>query len=462
MSKYTEEQLKFINFKGEDSLILSATAGSGKTHSTVGRLNRMIDDGIDPSRIIFFSFTNDAVNELKSRIKSDVKITTIHSFTSSILGKMGLFKPVVTFYDFTNWYKEKYKPSPKDPIKIKMEYAKTIDKFYEEGTGISASFSAYKLQLADNIRGLIKPQYYDAYTNFLKEMKARDFSDLLIDTEKYSKNPKYVRYFEGLYDYIFIDEYQDTSSLQMKILLRIKAKQYHLIGDKNQSIYGFSGANCDAIENLLKGGKTVIEMSLTKNFRSCKNIVELSNKYSGLVAYPHNMNDGYIHENLIDNEQLFNMMLDGEPLTVLVRTNRVIKSIERECLMKKIPMRYFNHITIDDVNKILDGKISTPIRRKIDELIPKYFKNINELINFIGENQNSNVFVTSIHKSKGREFPRCVIVNSIDPEMLNDYHDYGKYSYITDSGEVDVEAKNIHYVAVTRPKEKLYFLAYEY
>ena len=110
MSKYTDEQLNFINYKGDKSIILSATAGSGKTHSTVGRLNEMIENGVDPSRIIFFSFTNDAVNELRSRVKHDIKITTIHSFTSSLLGKMGLFKPIVTFYDFTNWYKEKYKP----------------------------------------------------------------------------------------------------------------------------------------------------------------------------------------------------------------------------------------------------------------------------------------------------------------------------------------------------------------
>ena len=67
-NKYTEEQLKFIEFSGPESVILSATAGSGKTHSTVGRLNHLLEKGVDPSRIIFFSFTNDAVNELRSRI----------------------------------------------------------------------------------------------------------------------------------------------------------------------------------------------------------------------------------------------------------------------------------------------------------------------------------------------------------------------------------------------------------
>jgi DNA helicase II / ATP-dependent DNA helicase PcrA len=816
MSTYTEEQLNFINYKGTNSLILSATAGSGKTHSTVGRLNKMIEDGVDPSRIIFFSFTNDAVNELRTRIKHDVKITTIHSFTSSILGKMGLFKPIVTFYDFTNWYKEKYKPHPKDPLKIKMEYAKNVDRFYEEGAYISSTFSAYKLQIADNIK-LLKPQFYDEYSAFIRETKSRDFSDMLIDTEKLSKNPKYKHYFDNLYDYVFVDEYQDTSTLQMRILLTMKAKQYHLIGDKNQcivsgqdiltdngnkkiqdlkvgdlvltalggertgykrvtnikehdisidtnvvtlktksgktiktttnhthfaqftfdndnkylvylmykkgygyrigkteiypkrnlknnsdrfgfkfrlnqeqgdkiwildsfdtlreaylneqtyslgygipttcfvarpgqdqtyidsvfnsidtiskgvkllkdlhysplqphfvpkskkggltnitinlcsdgrgnkpihtlevngynekirdfftsngytstdngkgsgwrirkqsknindimksvslisdninlvlkakfidrsflqlpasevvpgmsvmvidsngeiildevverhitpcehntiydvdvedthnlvvngiithnSIYGFSGANCEEIENLLMKEKKITQMTLTKNFRSKKRIVENSNKYSDLIAVPFHEDGGYIHDHLINDVMMYQMMKDGKPLTVLARTNSVIKEIEKQCLKKKIPMRYFNYITPQDIEKINEGNINLSLRKKIDAVSP-YYGNTFGLIKFIQDHQNSDVFVTSIHKSKGREFPRCIVINSIDPDLLVDGgYDFNDYSFITDNGDIDMEARNIHYVAVTRPKDELYFLVFE-
>lgn len=462
MNKYTDEQLNFINYNGNESIILSATAGSGKTHSTVGRLNRMIEDGVDPSRIIFFSFTNDAVNELRTRIKHDVKITTIHSFTSSLLGKMGLFKPIVTFYEFTNWYKEKYKPHVKDPLKIKQQYATNVDRFYEEGANISSTFSAYKLQNADGLR-IPKPQFYDEYCAFIKETKSRDFSDMLIDTEKYSKNPKYKQFFEGTYDYIFVDEYQDTSTLQMKILLTVKAKQYHLIGDKNQSIYGFSGANCEAIELSLKNSHKTIEMTLTKNFRSHKLIVENSNRYSDLKAIPHHDNDGYIHDKLIDEHTLYDMMEDGKPLAILARTNNVIKEIEKHCLKEKINMRYFNYITEQDIKNVRDGKINPSLKKRLEAVAP-YHKNTFGLLDFIEKNKDSEVFVTSIHKSKGREFPRCVIVNSVDPEMVSDdeFFDLDKFSFITDNGDIDVEARNIHYVAVTRPKEELYFLVYEF
>lgn len=460
MNKHTDEQLRFINYKEDDSIILSATAGSGKTYSAVGRLNKMIDDGVDPTRIIFFSFTNDAVNELKARIKHDVKITTIHSFTSSLLGKMGQFKPIVTFYEFTNWYKEKYKPHAKDPLKIKMDYANTLDKFYEEGSQISSTFSAYKLQTSDGLK-IPKPKFYDEYTAFIRETKSRDFSDMLVDTERYSRDPKYKHFFEGLYDYIFIDEYQDTSTLQMKILLAVKAKQYHLIGDKNQSIYGFSGANCDAIEALLKKNYKTVEMSLTKNFRSHKKIVENSNRYSSLVAIPHHEHDGYIHENLIDEDTLYDMMEDGKPLAILARTNHVIKDIEKHCLKKKIKMNYFNFITQTDIEKIREGKINPSLRKRLEAVSP-YHGNTFGLIKFIEDNKDSNVFVTSIHKSKGREFPRCVIINSVDPELItNELYDLEDYSFIREDGEIDIEARNIHYVAVTRPKEELYFLIYQ-
>ena len=805
---YTDEQSKFINYKDEDSIILSATAGSGKTHSTVGRLNKMVDDGVDPSRIIFFSFTNDAVNELKSRIKHDVKITTIHSFTSSLLGKMGLFKPIVTFYEFTNWYKDKYKPHIKDPMKIKKEYSETVDKFYEESGVISASFSSYKLQLSDGIKSQ-KPKFYDEYCKFIKEAKGRDFSDMLIDTEKLSRNPQYKKYFDNLYEYVFVDEYQDTSTLQMKILLQLNAKQYHLIGDVNQciihgskvltssgykkievlnigdsvvsclgsekigdkiitnitkheysgdfieivtrlgnrvlttpkhshfanysektdnkyivylmyksgfgyrigkteiynknpknrlgfklrlsqehadkiwllasydnltdalvcedyysltyglpktvfvarktqnqeqldklfklidthsnankllkdlhydinqphhtpkscnkdnvnmhiklcedgryrnraagsihtlqihgsgeyykdyfesngykttkdkngwrirkqstdlknimsvvpmisdkvnlilsakftnktlqqmpaahvlpgmtiitlingeliedivvekniinktdyvydvdvdnthnlvvngivthnSIYGFSGANCGAIEDLLKSKRKTVEMTLTKNFRSAIKIVENSNKYSNLNAVPFHEKEGFVADKLIDEFQLNDMMEDGNPLVMLARTNYTIKEIEKECLKKKIKMKYFNFITGQDIKNIREGKINPSLKKRIDAVAP-YHGNVMALISFIESNSNSGVFITSIHKSKGREFPRCVIINSIDPEMMESDYDL-KYTYLTDDGDIDIEARNVHYVAVTRPKDELYFLIRE-
>ena len=458
---YTEEQLAFINYNGTESLILSAIAGSGKTHCTVGRLNKLIESGTDPNRIIFFSFTNDAVNELRARIKHDVKITTIHSYTSSLLGKMGLFKPIVTFYDFAAWYKEKYKPHTKTPVKLKVEYANTMEQFYEEGAQISATFSAYKLQNAEGIR-VPKPKYYDAYAAFIKEKQVRDFSDMLIDTEKLSRKSENEKYFKNTYDYVFVDEYQDTSTMQMRILLKIEAKQYHLIGDKFQAIYGFSGANCDAIEHILKEKYPIKELTLTKNFRSHKSIVDHANNYSNLKGTPNTDLVGHVHKEIITEEQLYDMMLDGKPLTILARTNYVVKEIEKYGLKNKLKMKYFNYISQTDIDHINKNNINPSIKKRLDAVVP-YHRTTQNLLKFIEENNQSNVFVTTIHKSKGREFPRCVVVNSVDPDFFDENDDtLYDYSYKDEMGRIDEEARNVHYVAVTRPKEELYFLIYEH
>lgn len=456
---YTTEQLEFIDYKGDDSIILSATAGSGKTHSCVGRLNKMIENGVDPKSIIFFSFTNDAVNELKSRIQHDVQITTIHSFTAKLLGKFGKFKKIVTFYDFINWYKEKKKPNLKDPKTIKDQYYQMLELFYEEGTLISAGFSAYKLQFADGIK-LPKPNFYDDYDKFLRETKSRDFSDMLIDTEKLTRQKEYSDVIEGMFDHVFIDEYQDTSSLQLKILLRIKAKQYYLIGDENQSIYSFSGSNCELIENLLTKERTTMRLTLSKNFRSDKSIVEHANQFSKIKAIPNSEKDGSVHYKLIDTYTFLRMVDDDQPLTVLARSNKTIKELEKFCLQKKLKMRYFNFLSPTDIEHIKKNEINGSIKIRLDKVVT-YFGSRDKLIQFIEENQESNKFITSIHKSKGREFPRCVIVNSIDPFLAKKHKIDPKFTYETKDGDIDQEEKNIHYVAVTRPKHEVYFMVFD-
>jgi hypothetical protein len=229
----------------------------------------------------------------------------------------------------------------------------------------------------------------------------------------------------------------------------------------HNSIYGFSGANCSAIEALLAKDRKLNKMTLTKNFRSKKSIVENANKYSELKAIPSHMEDGYVHGNLITEHLMYSMMQDGKPLTVLVRTNNIIKEIEKECFKKKIKMRYFNYLTPQDIKNIKDGKINPSMKKKIDAITP-YYGNMYSLMNFIEEHSDSDVFVTSIHKSKGREFPRCIVINSIDPDLLlAEKYELGDYTFVTDSGDIDEEAKNVHYVAVTRPKDELYFLVFE-
>jgi len=265
--KYTEEQQKFVTYPGESSVILAATAGSGKTYSCVQRLKELLKRGVDPSKIIFFSFTKAATEELKKRIgeDSEIQITTIHAFCLGILAKVGKFKKIITFYDFIQWFQDKYKPKPGTSSEDKTFYYDTIGTLYEDADFISSSIAAFKLQSADGVKCMV-PAYIVEYNKFLRETKSRDFSDMLIEVRDLFREDKWLKMFRNQFDYIFVDEYQDTSTIQLQILLSLNAKHYYMIGDRNQSIYGYSGANCTKLEAMLKERRETLEMSLSVNF----------------------------------------------------------------------------------------------------------------------------------------------------------------------------------------------------
>jgi DNA helicase-2/ATP-dependent DNA helicase PcrA len=465
---YTPEQRRFVEFDGEESVILAATAGAGKTYSCVQRVKELLKRGVDPNKIIFFSFTKAATEELKERVgNKDIKITTIHAFCYYILSATGKFKEIASFYDFIEWFKVKYKPNHFADKETKEFFYDTISDLYEDAEFISSSIASFKLQSADGLKSKL-PSYINEYSQFLREKKSRDFSDMLIEVRDMFKEDRWLKMFRGKYDYIFIDEYQDTSTIQLQILLSLNAKYYYLIGDKNQSIYGYSGANCNLLESMVKARRKTTELSLSVNFRSDKVIVENSNKFSSLKAIPNSQEEGYVDDKvMLRLDDLVELLKLPQEVAVLVRTNDVIKKLERQLLKKKVPMRYFNFITENDVENFEKGIIMDPLKNKLKTVSEFFNNNDQEVISFIKRYKGINKFVTTIHKSKGREFHTCVVVNSIAPEILEQNPNFHKLtkkqvaqiSFDPDDDN-DVEPKNIHYVAVSRSKHKLYFMIY--
>lgn len=476
---YTKEQEDFINYDGILSVILAATAGSGKTFSCVQRLKALVERGVDPNKIIFFSFTKAATDELRERVSSagikvrdkvsgkdedGATITTIHAFSNSLLTRMGKFKKIAMFYDFLAWFKKEHKPSSHATKEAKEAYYELIANMYEDAEQLSSAIGAFKLQSADNIKAPI-PQFYGDYKTFLKLTKSRDFSDMLIEVRDSLRDNKWLKMFRNQYDYIFIDEYQDTSTIQLQTLLSLNAKSYYMIGDRNQSIYGYSGANCSKLEEMLKSRRDVKEMSLSVNFRSDELIVENSNKYSSLIAVANSKDSGHVDKRvMLKLDELVELLKQPGEVVVLVRTNAIIRSLEKELLKKKVPIKYFNFITDDDVKAFNKGDVSVHLRGKLNNF-KGHFENDAQLMGFIERFKKSPKFITTIHKSKGREFDECVVVNSISPEVLIECGIYDKLGQkrlervsFTDKDE---ESRNIHYVAVSRSKHKLHFMIYE-
>jgi superfamily I DNA/RNA helicase len=216
------------------------------------------------------------------------------------------------------------------------------------------------------------------------------------------------------------------------------------------------------IEKLLKEERQTVEYSLSMNFRSDTNIVEHSNNYSSLKAVANSKDEGSVNLRLIEEKELLGMIKEKD-VVMLVRTNAVIRKLEEKFLLDKIPMRYHNIFSEDELNIIRTKKGVTPqLNRKLKRILPKFGK-ASELISFIDEHAEKKTFITTIHKSKGREFPTCVVINSLSPHVI-DYNgleldDKELKNLSFDPGNPDdEEAKNVHYVAITRPKNELYFM----
>lgn len=458
----TDEQRAFIDFKDRESVILSAVAGSGKTFSCVERLKKLKQRGVDPSRIIFFSFTNAATDELKERIQDDqIKVTTIHSFCYYILHKAGKWKHITHWFDFVAWYQKEYKPSNYASQAEKDEFSNNINEMYTNADMVSSKIAAYKLLRADGQNSMF-PDFFREYERFQKETFARDFSDMLIEVHELFKEDKWLKMFKGKYDYIFIDEFQDTSSLQLSVLLALNAKYYYLIGDVFQSIYAFSGSNPKKLINMLAERRKVKEMTLTINFRSDIAIVENSNSYSELVAKPNSPLPGEVDYTIRTSiDELITIIESSTQCAVLVRTNNVIRQLEQRMLQLRYPMKYQNYFSQKDIDDIKAKNINRILQRKLHSM-EDYYDSPEELVAFIKINENSPHFITTIHKSKGLEFDTVVVVNSCAPEILldNGYvlppKEAKKVSFKYDSE--DREAQNIHYVAVTRPKHRLFYM----
>lgn len=464
--EFTEEQTNFIEADVNTSIILRATAGSGKTASTVQRVRFLLSKGVSPEKILVVSFTTAAVEEFKKRLKNDlVKVTTIHAMCLSMLAKMGKFKKVVDIYQFIHWYQEKYKPRYSASSESKEEFYNIINSLYEDAQFISAEITAFKLQLAEGIKSKV-PDWFNEYKKFTVETKSRDFSDMLIEVHNLLKQNKWLNMFKNKYEHILCDEYQDTSLLQSRILLALNPKTITIIGDESQSIYGYSGANSEAVISLIKSRRNCIEMTLSKNFRSSQTIVDYSNNYSKVKAVAHSQEQGKVNKKIILFDTLAKLLHEDREIAVLVRTNAVLKDIEKLLLLQKHPnVKYSNYLTLKECEDVKKAKQLPSTNKKIAELLPVY-KSADNIIMFIEQSQNKKSHLCTIHKSKGLEWDTCVVVNSISPEVLalNKITNLSKekikrISFDRNSeDEEHKESERIHYVSASRAKKENYFL----
>ena len=271
----------------DGSILILAGAGSGKTRTITYRIAHMIENvGISPYSILAVTFTNKAAKEMRERVEELVgdvakacTISTFHSFGMRLLrmyGKEVGYNSNFTIYD-TDDQKRIVKAILKgqnlsiNGIKLtERDLVSMISKIKEQIKTLD-EYSVMNKQIVE---------VYDKYNRALLESNAMDFSDILLNTYKLLQKPEILEKVQNKYKYIMIDEYQDTNNLQYKIIDLIARKSSNLcvVGDENQSIYGFRGANILNILNFETNYNNAKIIKLEENYRSTTTILDAANE----------------------------------------------------------------------------------------------------------------------------------------------------------------------------------------
>ncbi|MDO5388518.1 MAG: DNA helicase PcrA [Clostridia bacterium] len=369
----------------EGPLLLLAGAGSGKTRVLTHRIAYLIEKGVKPWNILAITFTNKAAREMKERVSAitpqgdEVWVSTFHSTCVRILrreiDKIG-WSNKFSIYDAddserlikdilkeNNISDKVYPPkmimsvigSQKDQMTDPTEYMKTVEKDFR------------MRKVAD---------VYAMYQARLKENSALDFDDLIFKTvELFKKRPDILDKYQERFRYIMVDEYQDTNGSQYQLVKLLASKYNNLcvVGDDDQSIYGWRGADIKNILDFEKDFKDTTVIKLEQNYRSTGIILESANaviknnrtrKAKALWTESEDGAKLQFHISSGDREEakficdtIDKGVVDGKKYSdfaILYRNNALSRVIEEQLVKASIPYRLFGGTRFYDRKEIKD------------------------------------------------------------------------------------------------------------
>ena len=394
-------------------LLILAGAGSGKTRCLTHRIAYMIDEmGVKPWNILAITFTNKAAGEMRERVDrlvgfgaDQVWVSTFHSMCVRILRRhidlMG-FDTDFTIYDTDD---------QKTVIKGICKRLNIDTKMYKERALMSTISSLkddligvreYEIEAASDYGKAVYAKVYREYQETLQKNNALDFDDLIVKTvELFKSRPEVLDYYQERFRYIMVDEYQDTNTAQFE-LVRLLADKYRnlcVVGDDDQSIYKFRGAN---IRNILDFEKYFPETKVVKleqNYRSTQSILDAANAViqnnrgrKAKTLWTAKEKGNKIHFRQFDNayeeaeyiaEDVVRKVRKGNAqyrdCAVLYRTNAQARLLEERMIMEGIPYNvvggtnFYSRAEIKDILAYLktidNGRDEVAVRRIIN--IPK-------------------------------------------------------------------------------------------
>ena len=275
----------------EGQVLILAGAGSGKTRVLTYRMAHMIEDlGIPPYKILAITFTNKAAKEMKDRVKGivgekadDMWISTFHSTCVRILRReiehLG-YRSSFTIYDTSDQKTLLTECMKALNINDKDISQKEIMGKISRAKDKMQTPESYKREFESNFRENKIADVYLMYQKRLKENNAMEFDDLIFKTvQLFKKNPDVLEFYQRKFQYIMVDEYQDTNGAQYELvkLLAAKNKNICVVGDDDQCIYAWRGADISNILDFEKDYPNAKVIKLEQNYRSKGNILDAAN-----------------------------------------------------------------------------------------------------------------------------------------------------------------------------------------
>ena len=294
MSKYDtlNIQQKEAVFHTEGPLLLLAGAGSGKTRVITHRIAYLIEEmGVRSWNILAITFTNKAAAEMRSRVddiagfgSDQIWVSTFHSMCVRILrrhsDRLG-FDTGFTIYDTDDQKTVMKEVCKKLQIDTKQMKERTLMGMISKAKDELISPEEFALNAMGDYKQQKVAEVYKEYQETLKKNNAMDFDDLIVKTVELFKNcPEILENYQERFLYICVDEYQDTNTAQFE-LVRLLASKYRnlcVVGDDDQSIYKFRGANINNILDFEKVFSDARVIKLEQNYRSTQNILNAANQ----------------------------------------------------------------------------------------------------------------------------------------------------------------------------------------
>ena len=367
-------------------VLVLAGAGSGKTRVITYRIANLIEQGVRPYEILAITFTNKAAKEMRERVSQlvgeqgeQVWVSTFHAMCAKMLRKdiekLG-YERSFSIYDDDdqmNVIKTILKANNYDdkvlvPRNIKAHISDAKNKLCSPKKWFNESDKSFYNQQIYEI--------YDAYEQALIKANALDFDDLLVKTVNlFKKNPDILQYYTHRFRYVHVDEYQDTNYAQYTLikLLTEQSQNLCVVGDDDQSIYGWRGADIRNILDFEKDYPNATIIKLEQNYRSTSNILEAANQ---VIAHNHGRREKALWTEIVNGDpirvfcagdereeaawvcdriiQLHKQKHSFNDMAILYRTNSQSRVLEEMLMRANIPYRIYGGLRFYDRKEVKD------------------------------------------------------------------------------------------------------------